>query len=377
MTVASRSRREGPLDCGRLLGTSAGRVVAAGLAALAFAVFIACGGSSGNGSDLVAPDGYFPPAGATDVFLRGPVIVFFNRPVSEAEITVTWGDENNLVSGTTTVHPSGLYARWEATGSMDPEQSYDVVYRATPRDDGSSVEGEWSFETGPETTAPEDPFVLDGRVFRLDLLRGRIVASPGAVAFLRPILANTALIRTQVDGATEEVSGSFGWETVDAGGQDFCRPMRPVEIRLSNGDEVTFDGLDETYVTDGENTTRVLGADWWGVTDSTGSRLRGGRLRGLLDVMPLEPLLDPPEYPCDYLQREAGTPCQPCPGGVAECVPFEIVGLEAEAEPDYPIVIVEPDQTENHRCGNCGDGRDNDLDGSADDDPECVVDGWP
>ena len=323
-------------------------------------------------------DGIYPADGATDAYARTPVLVRFTTAADSATLSMTDGDTGDPVDGTTEMTPCGRQLVFQPSEPLALEHGYSLSVEATGGEDRDEVTQDWEIVTSRTGDPLDHPQILDDRAYILELQDPRSTLSLLPDEFLPSFDMHALIGITALDPATGnlEVIGAFADDP--HGTEHYCRES--IEFPVAD-----FQPLDDPLVGLGPQDllftvqgfeVQVFGAEIQGTFTPDGSAVDGVRLRGALDTDGLKSLLD--DEPCELMSAVTGISCEPCPDdGDPACVPIDLVDLGG-AEAGGPLHTITATQTENHLCGNCEDGQDNDNDGVMDDNElECHSDVWP
>ncbi len=329
----------------------------------------------------IAGDGLYPADGATDAYYRAPILVRFTTPADTATLEMTDGDTGDPVDGTTTMTPDGRQVVFQPAAPLAREHGYLLSVAAAGGDGPDEVGAEWEIGTSSTGGPLDHPQLADERAYLIDLSQARFVDPVIPTEFVTALEGGTAIVGITssdlADGTINAIGGSTDLDTGDPYYCDSTIEFPPAEFLPTEEPFVQLGPVDLVFRLDGVEMT-IFGVVIRGTFTSAASALDGARLSGMLDTAGLEQLMEAQGTPCELLETVAGVSCEACPDdGAQACVPVDMIELDGRVLED-PLYPVSDTQTENHLCGNCEDGLDNDGDGILDDNEfECHSDVWP
>ncbi len=329
----------------------------------------------------IAANGLFPPPGESYAYHRTPVIATFTIPAESATLELEIADTGDPVDGTLETTPDDTQVVFQPMTPLSLATLFRATVHAVGGEDRDELTETWEFTTSSTGTPLEHPQIVVDQAWRIDMNHLRSV-QPALPTLVSGELAGAAVLGVvSFEPASGEVKAIATPIDPLSGEVDYClesrefpmAPFAPTEdpyLELGPTETLSFpvEGFD----------IQVHDARIRGSVVPDGTTFDGARLTGMLDTSGLSQLLDDWGGPCHILETEAAVPCEACPDDGAEaCISIDLVELSGEGLP-APLHKINADQTENHLCGNCEDGTDNDGDGQIDgDEPECYPAVWP
>ncbi len=290
----------------------------------------------------------YPVAGATDVYHRNDLIVWFDGIADQVETTLVDDDGDpiegvlafNSESASTTVATFDPYGESE-NQHLDPSTAYTATVTWVHHDPVT-----WEFVTSEVGAPVTDVASLVGRDFRLDLASARFTQPTGVGSLLGQYLGDLDLIAHIASIEDTDIQIHVGSVEVADGAytQDLCDPT----LAMTSVDGDPGPGLfDNPYVHFGPGDLH-LAIEGYEATllhveigvsfTADGAALAGGTLDTFMEVVGVG-FPEDPGAECDLLET-LGIECVDCPDGSGEyCLPvsaFDMAGERVDVSGVHP-----------------------------------------
>jgi hypothetical protein len=275
-------------------------------------------------------DEFFPADGATGVFFRTPIEIYFNQDETTTA-TITLADASGAdVPGTATFSGDGEVATFTPSASLSPSTEYTLTAAYSCGKTATAT-----FSTSA-TGAAVDPTTLVDNVYNIDLGSGRIINPPGVGDLVEPLIADAGVYilvsPTAVEGSSITMTGALGVDDGTGLAQDVCTESInfPVAADYTGNPYFTISGEDVAISVQGFS-LEIAALDLSGAFSPDGNAIEGIKLDAFADTSSLGSLLDLGDDPaavCGLLVG-FGVSCVDCGNGQATCIQLVVDSLTA------------------------------------------------
>jgi len=346
-------------------------------------LFIGCGSTTtaniterNNAEDVVEDDSETPidnaescnaiattlsPAsdGQTDFFYRDAVIFSVTEGAEDAQINLT-DASGEPIDGITSIDDE-----------VEEDEPLRVVFTPdTPLRSNTNYVAELdycggapsvNFRTSDLGTQIQDPALLKGWTYTMDISKARVTKPSSAAQALLTLLDNDLSLQIE-DVAGDTLDITVGAANTQTGEQDTCVPSINFNVPGNFAEAPNFDlgPIDVPFTLAGYSVMLYDGTSS-ATFASNGDYFAGGRLAGAVDARDIVAALtgkdvlpaEDPDALCDILAG-ANMPCEPCVDGEAYCLNLEIDRISGTRTDTY----LEPiDQRNCH--ADCAESCDN------------------
>jgi hypothetical protein len=296
---------------------------------------------------------FFPEDGATGVFYRTPIEIYFAQDESTTA-TITLADAAGAdVAGSVTFSEDGKTAMFMPSADLAPSTEY-ALTAAYSCDKMATV----SFTTSA-TGAEVDAGSFVGNTYNIDLGSGRITEPPGVGDLVGPLIADAGVYILvspgAIDGTSIPMTGALGVDNGSGLEQDVCTPSIdfPVAADYSANPFFTISGNNVAIAVEGFE-LEIAQLDLSGAFAPGATSLEGITLDAFADTSGLGALLDlgddDPAAVCGLLAG-FGVSCVDCGNGSNTCIKLKVDSLIAPQVPGVTLqTITDADVTANPAC---------------------------
>jgi hypothetical protein len=275
-------------------------------------------------------DEFFPADGATGVFFRTPIEIYFNQDETSTA-TITLADASGAdVPGTVTFSDDGEVASFAPSAALSPSTEYTLT-AAYSCDKTATA----TFSTSA-TGAAVDPTTLIDNVYNIDLGSGRIINPPGVGDLVEPLIADAGVYilvsPTAIEGSSITMTGALGVDNGSGLEQDVCTESInfPVAADYTGNPYFTISGDNVAISVQGFD-LEIAALDLSGAFSPDGNSIEGIKLDAFADTSSLGSLLDLGDDPaavCGLLVG-FGVSCVDCGNGQSTCIQLVVDSLTA------------------------------------------------